>query len=138
MTNGDLHEPEQPLTAADWAAFEFEPLPCEGLRAEPTYADWMRMSRNHLVTLFLARKIIDATSEELKAFVSENNDETGLDELLKRLASTGNTFECFSRTARAARARLICAGSAAELEAKPRPLMNMKAVQGGPVASPSL
>jgi hypothetical protein len=128
MTNGDLHEPEQPATAADWAAFEFEPVPSEELNAEPTYADWMRMSRNHLVTLFFARKIIDATSEELKKLVSENNDESGLAELLQRLASTGNTFECFYGTARAARARLICAGSAAEVEAQRRPLMSMKAV----------
>jgi hypothetical protein len=125
MTNGDLHE-EQPATRADWAAFEFEPVPLEALGDAPTYAGWTKMSRTHLATLFFAGKILGATKEELKRFVRENDD-MALDELLQGLASARNTFESFYRTTRAAGARLICAGPAAELEAKRQPRMSMKA-----------
>jgi hypothetical protein len=102
------------LTTADWAAFEFEPVPSEELRAAPTYADWMRMSRTHLVTLSFAWKILGATKEELKKFVRENGDDTALDELLKCLASAKRTFECLGHATGVAKARLVCAGSAVE------------------------
>jgi hypothetical protein len=127
MTNGDLREPEQPATTADWTAFEFEPVPAEELRAAPSYADWVSMSRTHLVTLALAWKILGASKEELKKFVRENADNSALDELLKNLASAKRTFECLGHATGVARARLICAGSAAELEAQPQPLMSVKA-----------
>jgi hypothetical protein len=127
MIDETLHDTKQPTTTAEWAAFEFEPVPLEELRTAPTYSDWMSMSRTHLVTLSFAWKILGASKDELKKFVRENADNSALDELLKNLASARRTFECLGHATGVARARLICAGSAAELEAQREPLMSMKA-----------
>jgi hypothetical protein len=128
MANSTLYDLIQPTTSAEWAAFEFEPVPAEVLRAPPKYTDWMRMSHSHLVTLSVAWKILGMSKEDLKKFIRENGDDGTLDELLNSLASARNTFECFWHATRAANARLICAGSAAGLEdnireanANPRP-----------------
>jgi hypothetical protein len=117
-----FHDPRQPTTTAEWAALDFQPIPAQELRQPPTYADWMRMSHNHLVALSLAWKTLGMTKEELKKFVRENGDDTALDELLQSLSSARNTFKCFWHAARTANARLICAGSAVELENKPKEL----------------
>ena len=131
MIDGTLHDTKQPTTTAEWATFEFEPVPPEELRTAPTYADWMKMRQSHLVALSLTWKILGATKEDLKKFIRENRDDAALNELLKSLAAAKNTFECFYHTTRAARARLICA-SAAEVEdniepAERHPPMSMNA-----------
>jgi hypothetical protein len=115
-----LHDPRQPTTTAEWAALDFQPIPAQELRQPPSYADWMRMSHKHLVTLSVTWKILGMTKEELKKFVRENGDDTALNELLQSLTSTRDTFECFSHASRTAKARLVCAGAAVELESRPK------------------
>jgi hypothetical protein len=126
--NGEVNDSDRcgfsrPKTADDYGRMggpRFSPLLAQELRQPPTYDDWMRMSHSHLGALSLACKILGMTKEELKKFVRENGDDTALNELLQRLTSTRNTFECFWHVARTAKARLVCAARRLSSRISPR------------------
>ena len=109
--------PEEPVTAEQWAAFDFEPLTrTEDEWKPPADKEWMDDGRYVLPFVRMAWRALHLTKAELVEGFGKL-DEEPFEVMMDGIAHSHEFFENFAKILKAGEARLLCAASAAALRA---------------------
>ena len=108
---------QEPMTAEQWAAVDFEPWAHrEDEWKPPTGEEWQDHIRHVFPWIRLAWEVMFKTKTELETIADELEDEP-LEGLIDRIAHSREFFENFVTVLTAAECRLLWAAAAAELRA---------------------
>jgi hypothetical protein len=109
--------PEEPMTAEQWAAFDFEPWThTEDEWKPPADKEWMDDGRYALPFVRMAWIALHRTKAELVEGLGKL-DEEPFEVMMDGIAHSHEFFENFAKILKAGEVRLICAATAAELRA---------------------
>ena len=107
--------PEEPVTAEQLAAFDFEPLThTKDEWKPPTDKEWMDGGRYVLRFVRMAWLALHRTKAELVEGLGKLDDEP-FEVMMDGIAHSHEFFESFAKILKAGEVRLLCAASAAAL-----------------------
>jgi hypothetical protein len=108
---------DRPITAAEMAAFDFEPMCAEDLEKckPPSNAEFDKMAHAHMPTLRIAWLTLGKTKPELVEMMRQINNEVGV-EMMDGFISATDFFKQALFLLEKAEARILCAGSVLEIE----------------------
>ncbi|MGO9768424.1 MAG: hypothetical protein ACLPSW_02505 [Roseiarcus sp.] len=113
---------DRPITAAEMAAVDFEPLCAEDLEKckPPSNAEFDEMVHDHMPTLRIAWLTLGKTKPELVEIMRSFDDESGCN-LMDDFISATAFFKQALFLLEKAEARMLCAGSVIEIEDDEKP-----------------
>ncbi len=110
---------KRPLTAAEMAALDFEPMCAEDHEAckPPSNDEWTELANPHLVIWRLAWIILGKTKPQLVEMMREiDKDDEVAKQTMDGFLGAISFFEAALDVLRRAEARILCAGSVLEIE----------------------